>query len=123
MVLTELKIDEAVIAVQREIHSKRWIYSAEDARRSAVIVSQRMSMIQEAIDIVCGEACSLASLFECANGRLRKGKTGSFYITRMIADDVPFYIKRVRGRFDRVVIAARVPQKWIIKQRKTEDAE
>ena len=61
---------------------------------------------------ICGEPCSIASLFESADLKLRKGRTGSFRVVRLSPDDVPAYLDEHSSRFGRVVIAATNPSKW-----------
>lgn len=113
MELIELK-HERIYGVRREMYAKQWVYAAEDSRGTALIVAQRMRLIQIAIDKVCGEDCSLASLFESAADKLVKGKTGSFYVKRMPAADLPAYVDAMRGHYERVIIAARNSDKWIL---------
>ena len=59
-------------------------------------------------------ACSLASLFESAEKKLRKGRTGSFRVTRLDPADLPHYLDERASGFSRVVIAATNPAKWAL---------
>ena len=68
--------------------------------------------VQSAIEHTVGEPCSLASLFESAALKLRKGRTGSFRVHRLTADELPAFLDETRPRFDKLVIAAVNPAYW-----------
>jgi hypothetical protein len=109
----ELPTTKRLASVSPEIHSKKHVYAAEDVlRRQVLIVAQRMIAVQSAIEDTCGEPCSLASLFESATLKLRKGRTGSFRVHRLLPEELPAFLDEQRPRFARVVIAAHDPQRW-----------
>ena len=115
--ILNLPNNQRVASIENEIYSKGHCYLAEDvARRQLLVVAQRMVNVQRAIEEQCGESISLASLFESATMKLRKGKTGSFRVVRLPPSEVPSYLDERRGHYDRLVIAATVPDKWRLAQ-------
>lgn len=115
LVILDIQPYERLCAVHPEMYAKGFCYAAEDVlRRQVVIVAQRMTHVQQAIEDICGEPLSLSSLFESATLKLRKGRTGSFRVHRLTPEEVPHYLDERRGRFSRIVIAARTgnTRKW-----------
>lgn len=109
----ELPPDKRLAQVNPEIHSKGHVYAASDVvRRQVLVLSQRMSGIQMAIEECVGEGCSIASLFESADLKLRKGRTGSFVVRRLSPEELPGYLDETRKHYDRVVIGAVNASKW-----------
>ena len=98
--------------VKPEIHTKGHCYAAEDLRRAVLIVGQRMSAVQAAIEESVGEPISLASLFESADLKLRKGRTGSFAVRRISPGELPSYLDERRPHYGKVVIGAVDPDAW-----------
>ena len=108
-----LPADQRVASIGNEIYSKGHCYVAEDhARRQLLVIAQRMVHVQKAIEEQCGEVISLASLFESATRKLRKGTTKSFKVVRLLPSEVPKYIDERRGHFDKFVIATSNSDKW-----------
>ena len=113
----EIPDHQRVASIENEIYSKGFCYAAEDvARRQLLVVAQRMVNVQRAIEEQCGESISLASLFESATMKLRKGKTGSFRVVKLAPSEVPSYLDERRPHFDRLVIAASNADKWRLQQ-------
>ena len=113
MVVLELPPNKRLASIRPEIHSKNCYYCAEDVlRRQVLIVAQRMVGIQTAIEDYVGEPVSIASLFESASLKQRKGRTGSFRVHRLNVEEMPGFLDERRQRFDRVLIAAVNPHKW-----------
>ena len=108
----ELPKGMRITTVRPEIHSKGSCYAAEDVRRAVLCVAQRMSAIQTAIEESVGEPVSLASLFESADFKLRKGRTGSFCVRRISPDELPTYLDEQRSKYGKVVIGAVDPDAW-----------
>ena len=112
-VVVDLPVHKRISSVQPEIHSKGHVYVAEDVlRRQILVLAQRMVAVQTVIEDIVGEPCSLASLFESATLRLRKGRTGSFRVHRLSAEQLPAFLDERRQRFSRVVIATRNLDHW-----------
>lgn len=113
----EILDHQRVASIENEIYSKGHCYAAEDvARHQLLVIAQRMVNVQKAIEEQCGESISLASLFESASMKLRKGKTGSFRVVKLAPAEVPRYLDEHRSHYDRLVIAASAPDKWQLKQ-------
>ena len=113
--MLEVPIGTRLSTVEPEIYSKGHVYAAEDVlRRQVLVLAQRMRHVQTAIEDpdVCGEPVSLASLFESCNLQLRRGRTGSFKVTRLAPSEAPSFVDERANRFGRVVIAATNPAKW-----------
>ena len=107
--------NQRLASVAQEYYSKGRVYAAEDVlRRQILVVAQRMKHVQTAIEDprICGEPVSLASLFESCNLQLRRGRTGSFKVTRLAPSEAPSFVDERAKRFGRVVIAATNPAKW-----------
>ena len=113
----EIPDNQRIASIGNEIYSKGFCYAAEDvARRQLLVVAQRMVNVQKAIEEQCGESISLASLFESATMKLRKGKTGGFRVLRLAPSEVPSYLEERRHHFDKLVIAASNTNKWQLAQ-------
>ena len=113
MGLTVLDVTHRRLAsISPEIHSKGHCYAALDVRRDVLIVAQRMAAIKSLIEECVGEPVSLASLFESCNLQLRKGRTGSFSVTRLTADELPSFLDEQQPRFARTLIGAVNPANW-----------
>ena len=113
LLMLDLPDDKRVALIESEMYSKGHCYVAEDmVRRQLIVIGQRMVHIQSAIEEHCGEVISLASLFESATLKLRKGTTKSFRVVRMPPSDVPKYLDERRAQFDKLVIAASNADKW-----------
>ena len=113
----EIPDHQRVASIENEIYSKGFCYAAEDvARRQLLVIAQRMINVQKAIEEQCGESISLASLFESATMKLRKGKTGSFRIVKLSPAEVPSYLDERRSHFGKLVIAASNADKWRLAQ-------
>ena len=108
----ELPSTKRLASVRPEIHSKKHIYCAEDMRRQWLIVAQRMAAVQSTIQDEVGEPVSLASLFESATLKLRKGRTGSFRVHKLSPDELPAFLDEQRPHFERVVIASNNLDLW-----------
>ena len=82
--VVDVPSNQRLASVAQEYYSKGRVYAAEDVlRRQILVVAQRMKHVQTAIEDICGEPCSIASLFESADLKLRKGRTGSFRVVRL----------------------------------------
>lgn len=103
-----------VASTRKEMWAKRGrVYAAEDVlRRSVLIVAQRMSHLRLAIEDLVGEPVSLASLYEAAQMKQRKGRTGSFAVRALELDALPSYLDSERWRFDDLVIATPNLDAW-----------
>ena len=111
--VVDIPRNQRLTSVSPEYYAKGHCYAAEDVlRHQILVVAQRMKHVQTAIEDLCGEPCSLASLFESADLKLRKGRTGSFRVTRLHPRDLPEYLDEHAKGFGRVVIAATNPAKW-----------
>ena len=109
----EIPDDQRIASINNEIYSKGHCYAAEDvARKQLLVVAQRMINVQRAIEEQCGESISLASLFESASMKLRKGKTGGFRVVKLAPSEVPSYLDERRAHFGKLVIAASNADKW-----------
>ena len=114
-ILVEVPLGTRLNSVEPEFYSKGHIYAAEDVlRRQVLVLAQRMKHVQTAIEDpdICGEPISLASLFESCNLQLRRGRTGSFKVTRLAPSEAPSFVDERAKRFGRVVIAATNASKW-----------
>ena len=111
--MVEILDHQRIASVDTEIHSKGSCYAAEDVtRRQLLVIAQRMINVQKVIEEECGESISLASLFESATMKLRKGKTGSFRVIKLAPSDVPRYLDERRAHFGKLIIATSNADKW-----------
>ena len=109
----EIPDNQRIASINNEIYSKGHVYAAEDvARKQLFVVAQRMINVQRAIEEQCGESISLASLFESASMKLRKGKTSGFRVVKLAPTEVPGYLDERRAHFGKLVIAASNADKW-----------
>ena len=111
--IVDVSSDHTLASFRNEIHSKGNVFVAEDVtRRQLLVVAQKMQNIQLAIEEVCGESNSLASLFEASSFKLRKGKTGSFRVVKLDKEKVSQYLEERKPHFERVCIATTDPARW-----------
>lgn len=111
----EIPENQRIASIGNEFYSKGHVYAAEDvARKQLLVIAQRMVNVQRAIEEQCGESISLASLFESASMKLRKGKTSGFRVVRLAPTEVPGYLDERRTHFDKLVIAATNADKWTL---------
>ena len=124
MHLIYLQEKDNVFEVRKEIHSKGFVYAAEDCRGQLLVISQRVRFLRDIIDWEIGEHVSEASLFECASGQLKGGQTKSFRVCKMGCADVPLYLQRVRERrtFGKVVLAATNSAKWMVQRDESDES-
>lgn len=105
-----------VASVQLERCAKGFAYIAEDCRKEYMIVSQKMVHLQRAIEELCHEQYALASLFESAACKLRKGRTGSFRIHRVPPRELPCFLDERACQYGKVLVAATNPSCWQLQQ-------
>lgn len=111
--LVQLADNQRLAGIDNEIHSKGHCYLAEDlARHQLLVIAQRMVNVQKAIEERSGEVISLASLFEAATMKLRKGRTAGYRVLRLPPERVPDYLDERRKQFGNVVISATNKAKW-----------
>ena len=115
--IVDLGPDQRLASIANEIYAKGNVFAAEDiTRRQLLVLGQKMTNIQHAIEECVGEDLSLASLFEAASMKIRKGRTGSFRVVRMHKEDVGAYLNERMGHFQRVCIATTDPNRWPLQQ-------
>ena len=64
-----------------------------------------------------GEAPTKSCLYDSANALLRRGRHGSFKVSKVTPADLPDWLDNTRARYQRVVIAANNPNCWEIKSK------
>ena len=110
--LVDVPADQRIAEVSKERRATGVVYSAEDVRRTLLVVAQTVPRIQSAIKTLCNETVSRTSVFESASLQLRKGCTGSWLIRRHDASELPAFVDERRCLYGRVVISADNPRKW-----------
>lgn len=111
--IVDLPPDQRVAAVLREWRSKGCVYACLDARKQVLILSQRVSHVQAAIESLCNQRPSMTSLFESVGHRQRRGYTaGTWSVVRLTPADLPAFVDEHRSKYQRVVIASDNPRKW-----------
>ena len=104
--------------LSRELHGRGNVFCAEDVcRRDILIVAQRVANLITAIEDTTGEAPTKSCLYDSANALLRRGRHGSFKVSKVTPADLPDWLDNTRARYQRVVIAANNPNCWEIKSK------
>ena len=117
MEIVDLAPNDRLAAIGNEIYAKGNVFAAEDVtRRQLLVLGQKMANIQLAIEECVGEGLSLASLFEAASMKIRKGRTGSFRVVKLRKEDVADYLAERKAQFQRVCIATTDPARWSLQQ-------
>ena len=117
MKIVDLSPDDRLDTIGHEIYAKGNVFAAEDVtRRQLLVLGQKMANIQLAIEECCGEGLSLASLFEAASMKIRKGRTGSFRVVKLRKEDEAEYLNERKAHFQRVCIATTDPNRWPLQQ-------
>ena len=116
-IIFDLSDSRRLVDVNREWRAKGSVWAAEDVRFQLLILSQRGSHIQAAIEQLCNETVSLTSLSESACLKLRKGRTKAWRVHQMAAAEAPAFVDEKRCRYGRVVISADNPRKWVTCER------
>ena len=111
-IVFDLLDDQRLASVKKEWYAKGHIWTAEDVRREVLILSQRMTHLQIAIEELCNETVSLTSLSESACLQLRGGRTKSWHVQRVEPAELPSFVDERRKLYKKVVIAADNPRKW-----------
>ena len=115
--IVDLSPSDRLGDIGNEIYAKGNVFAAEDVtRRQLLVLWQKMANIQHAIEECVGEGLSLASLFEAASMKIRKGRTGSFRVVRLRKEDVADYLNERKAHFQRVCIATNNPNRWVLQQ-------
>lgn len=100
--------------VKREMYGRGNVFCAEDCRRDLLIVAQRVASLITAIEDTTGECPNKSCLYDSANALLRRGRHGSFRVSKLTPTDLPKWLDHTRARYQRVVIAANNPKCWEI---------
>ena len=116
-IVFDLPESRRLVDVKREWRAKGSVWATEDVRRQLLILSQRGSHIQAAIEELCNETVSLTSLSESACLQLRKGRTKAWRVQQMAATEAPAFVDEKRCHYERVVISADNPHKWELGER------
>ena len=116
-IIFDLPSDRRLTGVQREVRAKGHVWVAEDVRMQWLILSQRSSHLQIAIEKLCNDTVSLTSLSESACLQLRKGRTKGWQVHRLEPDQLIKYVDERRTKYQKVVIAADYPRKWLLEAR------
>ena len=61
MELVDLPDDQRLVRVEREWYAKGFIYACQDVRRELLILSQRVTYLQQAIEQLCNQTPSMTS--------------------------------------------------------------
>ena len=111
--LIQMPSDQRLERVNKEMYGRGNVFAAEDVcRRDILILSQRVANLVTAIEDTTGESPTKSCLYESANCLLRRGRHGSFRVSKMTPRDLPDWLDQTRGRYSRVVIAANNPHCW-----------
>lgn len=105
--------DKRVESVKKELYCRGTCYVAADVcRKDIMIIAQKVANLVVAIEDTCGEAPTKSCLYDSASNSLRRGRHGSFRVSRMTSRDLPEWLDHERERYNRVVIATHSPQCW-----------
>ena len=112
--------DQRVDKVSLELFSRGNVFCAEDVcRHDILILAQRVQSLVHAIEDTTGEAATKSCLYESANHALRKGRHGSFKVSKLTPTDLPAWLDNTRARYNKVYIAANNPSCWQMSQMET----
>ena len=110
--------DQRLDKVSKELYGRGNVFAAEDVcRHDILIVAQRVANLISAIEDTTGEAPTKSCLYDSANALLRRGRHGSFRVSKLAPTDLPDWLDNARGGYQRVVIAANNPNCWEIKSK------
>ena len=113
--LIRVPSDQRLNKVNKELYGRGNIFCAEDVcRHDILIVSQRVANLITAIEDTTGEAPTMSCLYDSANAQLRRGRHGSFRVSKITPNDLPYWLDNTRARYQRVLIAANNPKCWDI---------
>ena len=107
--------NQRLVKCNKELYGRGNIFAAEDVcRRDLIIISQRIANLVVAIEDTVGESATKSCLYDSSNALLKRGRHGSFKVSRMTPTDLPEWLDNARARYQRVVIAANNPNCWEI---------
>ena len=128
MELVDLPDDQRLVRVEREWYAKGFIYACQDVRRELLILSQRVTYLQQAIEQLCNQTPSMTSLFENASRMQKSGRTaGAWSVVKLLPGQVSEFVDENRVKYKRVVLACDNWRKWrlapIAAPAQTDDAD
>ena len=111
--LIEVPSDQRLAKVNKELYGRGNVFCAQDVcRHDILILSQRIANLVTAIEDTTGEAPTKSCLYDSANAALRRGRHGSFKVSKLTPPDLPEWLDHTRPRYKRVYIAANNPLCW-----------
>ena len=125
MELVDLPSDRRLVHVDREWYGKGYVYAALDVRRELLILSQRVTYVQQAIEQLCNQTPSMTSLFDNASHRARGRTAGAWKVVKLLLCQVSEFVDEERVKYKRVVMACENWRKWGLApiQAQTDDAQ
>lgn len=112
MELVNLPDDQRLVRVEREWYAKGFIYACQDVRRELLILSQRVTYLQQAIEQLCNQTPSMTSLFENASRMQKSGRTGAWSVVKLLPCQISEFVDENRVKYKRVVMACDNWRKW-----------
>ena len=99
--------------VSAELYSRGNVFCAEDVcRRDILIIAQRVANLVTAIEDTTGETPTKSCLYDSSNAALRRGRHGSFKVSKLTPANIPTWLDHTRPRYKNVYIAANNPRCW-----------
>lgn len=112
--VTLLQVPEThrISAILPELKTRGMVYVAEDRRGTYQFVGQTISAIMYAIQHLCNERPAKTSMFDCANGDMVRGRTGSFAVHKFDLSSVLPYLDKTRDQYAQLIICTRNDKLW-----------
>ena len=113
MELVDLPDDQRLVSVEREWYAKGFIYACLDVRRELLILSQRLTFLQQAIEQLCNQTPSFTSLCESASRMHKSGRTaGAWSVVKLLPCQISEFVDEHRVKYRRTVMACDNWRKW-----------
>lgn len=113
MELVDLPDDKRLVSVEREWYAKGFIYACLDVRRELLILSQRLTFLQQAIEQLCNQTPSFTSLCESASRMHKSGRTaGTWSVVKLLPCQISEFVDEHRVKYRRTVMACDNWRKW-----------
>ena len=115
MELMDLPEDQRLVRVEREWYAKGFIYACLDVRRELLILSQRVTYVQQAIEQLCNQTPSMTSLCESASRMHKSGRTaGAWSVVKLLPCQIAEFVDEHRVKYKRTVMACDNRRKWTL---------
>ena len=108
----DLPRSSSVLEVKKEPFAHNFVYACSDIRQTLLVLSQRMSLIQQLVTSETREPVKRSSLYANAAGKTRAHR--SFRVVKLRREEVPAWLHSERDAYDRVAICAQSPNAWVV---------